>query len=431
MSLRTPALIASVALALFPAFGHAADYRTEYDKKIKAAQNVGALGNDLAGDSVNFYTGAVSFSATDISIPGNSGLSVALGRSYGVEPNRQRAVTGANGSETIGTVQRLFGDWDLDIPYLSTTMTQGGGWIVDTTTPTARCSVIGQSKPGGVSGQPNGAPPVDSSLGAGSMGPHKYWHGYSLHLPGGDQTMLLASLTNNERPATGTYHWTTNRDWWFSCLSSTANGVSGEAFKAHAPDGSVYTFDWMSKRNVDDVLRDVELQGQQHNLYITYRAEYMLLPTRIEDRFGNWVKYTWSSDTFARLQTITSGPVGTTTPDRTLTLSYNGSGFVSSATDGTRTWTYTYTSGSLTQVTLPDNSAWQYGFAGLNMLEPQPPEFCEFNREQDPWGCFGIPSGVPGTPTGYVVHPSGARVDFTFAAHFSSAARTAGSIRWA
>ncbi|HMB57997.1 MAG TPA: RHS repeat-associated core domain-containing protein [Arenimonas sp.] len=366
---------------------------------------------------MNFYTGGTSFNATDVSIPGNSGLSVAVGRFYTVEGNHQRAVTKGTGTppEILGTVQRAFGDWDLDVPYLSTTMTQTAGWIVDSTTPQNRCSVVGQVKADGSAA--NGAPPVDSSAGAGNMGAHKYWHGYNMHLPGGDQSLLLASLPNTQRPTTGgPYHWTTNQSWWVSCLSATANSAGGEAFLAIAPDGSKYTFNWLTKRNVDDVTNTIELDGSHYQTKYTYRAEYLMLPTRIEDRFGNWVQYTWSNDAFARLQTITSGPVGTTTADRTITLSYNAQGFVSSVTDGTRTWLYTYTSGSLTQVTLPDSSAWQYSLASLNAMELQPGS-CD-NPTNDPWVCFGSGGGVFGTYTAYVVHPAGARVDFSFTPHF-------------
>ncbi|HMB57885.1 MAG TPA: hypothetical protein VKM35_11855, partial [Arenimonas sp.] len=159
------ALLAGVVLCVSSFQSIAADYKTEYDKKIKSAQDIGALGNDLAGDRVNFYTGGTSFNATDVSIPGNSGLSVAVGRFYTVEGNHQRAVTKGTSTppEILGTVQRAFGDWDLDVPYLSTTMTQTAGWIVDSTTPQNRCSVVGQVRSDGSAA--NGAPPADNSAG--------------------------------------------------------------------------------------------------------------------------------------------------------------------------------------------------------------------------------------------------------------------------
>jgi hypothetical protein len=67
-------------LCFFPAPGRSADVTQEYDKKIKGAQEIGVLGHDLAGDSINYYTGATNFSVLDVGLPGNAGLPVAIGR---------------------------------------------------------------------------------------------------------------------------------------------------------------------------------------------------------------------------------------------------------------------------------------------------------------------------------------------------------------
>jgi hypothetical protein len=120
MRTTSKAALASALLLLCALPTLAADYKNEYEKKVKAAQDIGVLGDGLAGDSINFLNGATSFSATDVNLPGNSGLSVAIGRRYSVD------FLHAGGS---------FGDWDLDVPYLSTTMTETGGWVIDSTTP--------------------------------------------------------------------------------------------------------------------------------------------------------------------------------------------------------------------------------------------------------------------------------------------------------
>lgn len=431
MTHRAAAKLSLLVIAALSAPTFAADYKTEYADKIKASQNVGALGDNLAGDSVNFYTGATSFSATDVSIPGNNSLGVAIGRSYTVETNHQRASIKGNLTtpEIASTVQRAFGDWDLNIPQIRTTMTQAGGWQIDSTTPTPnnRCSVIGQTMMlfSGATQPANGAPPnAAKELGVGSFSfePSRYWSGYSLDLPGGSQSMLVASLPNNERPsAGGPYHWTTNQNWWFSCIAPNATSGGGEGFLAISPDGTKYTFDKLSKRNVDSINEAVSQNpdgGAPYRTYWLYRAEYLMLPTRIEDRFGNWVQYNWSSDTFARLNSITSSD------GRTITLTYNAQGNVGSITDGVRTWTYTYVNGSLTQVSLPDASTWQYSLASLNAIGP-PMLMCEPSNPAAPgYECFGdVPDGTDTTGAGgasnaFVVHPSGARVDFTFSHHF-------------
>ncbi|MEO7930329.1 MAG: DUF6531 domain-containing protein, partial [Lysobacter sp.] len=412
------------ALCCAPALVAATDYQQEYDKKIKAAQDVGVLGDGVAGDRVNFYTGATSFTATDVSVPGNA-LDVSISRTYSVEYQHQHAetkgVVGSGQTVVESTRLRLFGDWDLDLPYISTTMTQAAGWIIDSTTPNNRCSVIGQVKSGG--GAATGAPPNGVGTKSWTFDPGTYWSGYTLHTGAGDQSMLVASLTNNERPsAGGPFHWTTNQDWWFSCLPTTANAAGGEGYVARAPDGSKYTFNWLSKRNVTTTTDSGEVDplggGAARTSYL-FRAEYFMLPTRIEDRFGNWRTYSWSSDAFARLLSVASGPVGSSTPEQTITLGYNAAGFISSATDGSRTWQYSYNGSSLSQVTLPDGSAWQYSFAGLNAIQPRVPNCAvDPTLPENHWICFGGGELSQLPVTGYVIHPSAARVDFTFDHHY-------------
>jgi hypothetical protein len=266
-----------------------------------------------------------------------------------------------------------------------------------------------------------------------------YWHGYTLHA-GGAQSLLLASLTNNERPSNGgPYHWTTNQDWWVSCLSSlagpTINGSvpAGEGFFARGPDGSKYWFNHLSKRRVDMVTKQGELDPDGYGarrVYKVYRAEYLMLPTRVEDRFGNWTTYAWSNDEFSRLTSVSSGQVGSTTAERTISLQYNANGFVSSATDGRQTpqgatayWTYEYTGSSLTKVNLPDGSFWQYGLADVSNLASATPN-CEWAHVLLRAG--GHHLGPLQTPTSPIPR---ARAPISSSAITSSTAPTAAAIR--
>lgn len=451
MSHPIATLVVAALISLSCVGAHAADYTTEYDKKVKAAQDVGVLGDGLAGDQLNFYTGATSFKATDVSLPSNHGLPISIGRSFSVETNRQRAATKGTLANpvVVSPVKRPFGDWDLDIPHIRTVMTQANGWVIDSATPQNRCSIIGQTRlsPYVPSGSPSlGVPAnVPKELGSGSweFTPDQYWNGYELEMPGGaSQHLLAAALPNAERPSTGTYHWTTNNDWWVSCLPTIANGT-GEGFLAVAPDGSKYTFNWLSKRNIENIHEAVYIDeanpgaGVRH--YYLYRAEYRMLPTRIEDRFGNAVVYTWADvNGMSRLTSIdstsdTGGPM-----ERRITLGYDGNGFISTIKDGTdtaysRLWTYQYAfndnrpsggalaaSPTLTSVTLPDGSQWTYGFSGLAELVAALP-FCGLPVGPPPdFTCYGGGT-APSTPSSaYVVHPSGARVDFSFDNHFQA-----------
>lgn len=444
---RLAPLAALFALSAISATAHAADYKAEYDKKIKASQDVGVLGDGLAGDQVNFYTGATSFSATDLSIPGNSGLPVAVGRTYDVEHAHQRAVTKGNATtkEIVASTNRPFGDWDVDVPYIGTTMTHDGGWVIDTTSagPNRRCSVIGQTMNTITeTGIPaTGAPPWAAkqlpAVGQFSFTPGEYWHGYDMHVSGGSQSLLLASLPNSQRPTDGkTYHWTTNQNWWLSCLDAASNpDAAGEGFLAVSPDGTKYTFNKLSKRKVDSVTYQQDLQGTTRTYYL-FRAEYRMLPSRIEDRFGNWVEYEWSVDEFRKLRYIRSSDgraielVYDTTAGKThlVTLVKEGTTTGADFTAGTRSWQYAYatysgesgaTAYSLSQVTLPDGSAWKYNLSALNFVSASPP-YC-----QDPlpfptpdWACFGGGVKTSSPKFGDVTHPSGAKVEFTFDQHF-------------
>lgn len=72
------------AAMLVSTVAQASDYKLEYDRKVKNSQNIGVLGDDLAGDVVNFNNGALMLFATDVSLPTNA-LTLTLDRSYNPE----------------------------------------------------------------------------------------------------------------------------------------------------------------------------------------------------------------------------------------------------------------------------------------------------------------------------------------------------------
>lgn len=75
----------------------------EYDKFIQSRHTVSAHGPDLFGDRVNAYNNTLSFSVTDISLPGNSSLPVALTRTFDVVTRNYYAVNASS-----------IADWGLD-----------------------------------------------------------------------------------------------------------------------------------------------------------------------------------------------------------------------------------------------------------------------------------------------------------------------------
>lgn len=56
-----------------------------YDKRIKGAETIKAETSELFGDKTNLATGETEFLVTDVSIPGNNALPVAIERQFSVE----------------------------------------------------------------------------------------------------------------------------------------------------------------------------------------------------------------------------------------------------------------------------------------------------------------------------------------------------------
>ncbi|WP_407471985.1 hypothetical protein ABFU69_21005 [Xanthomonas campestris pv. campestris] len=94
------------SLACCPSILHAEipSWHEEYGNRLKYAELVEPLKGDIFGESVNLYDGSVSFSATELSLTGNNGLPVSIGRR--LDPSNPKN-------------NLAFGDWELDIPSLS------------------------------------------------------------------------------------------------------------------------------------------------------------------------------------------------------------------------------------------------------------------------------------------------------------------------
>ncbi len=234
---------------------------------IRSGEVIEALGPNLMGDTINEFSGSVEFTHTDVTLPGNNALAVAVGR--------QRAL-GAPQTNGGG----LFGDWDLDIPHLRTVAAQAqpnwyGG---NTATNFYRCSQVQY-------------PPWTTAYVAGtslSYSSNAFWDGYHMYIPGaGDQTLLSRS-GNPIFPSDGTaatYPVLTKNHWQLSCLPSLDNGL-GEGFLARSPDGTSYRFDHMAVR----AWSQAKVAGINRGIAGTgaiQRTEVWILPTLVTDRFGN------------------------------------------------------------------------------------------------------------------------------------------------
>ena len=318
-----------------------------------------------------------------MSIPGNNGLPVAFGRSYTVRDWRYRTTPG------------MMADWDVDVPRISGVYAQAQGWVASNGTQ-ARCSF-------------GGAPPSPN------VGVHAsdFWQGANLSIPGAGGGELLRTVAGAPAPTAGGPHpWMTNEQIHVSCLPTIQNG-SGEGFLAITPDGTRYWFNWMGAEAEPELRRGSGVPSGPSQA-VTALRRISLYATRVEDRFGNVVNYTYTNTATSpgRLTQI-SGSDG-----RQITVGYNGNGQVATVSDGTRTWGYSYASAAsgrrtLTAVTLPDDSAWAIGFAAFTNAEVLQTE--AFTPGEIYRTCFRneTPLNAGLQPVGTITHPSGVVGTFT------------------
>ncbi|MCR6701129.1 MAG: RHS repeat-associated core domain-containing protein [Dokdonella sp.] len=370
----------------------------EQGKLLRGSDVVGALGPDLFGDQVSLYTGALEFTQTDVSIPGNSALPVALGRRY--RPTQS------------DEFNRHFGDWDLDIPHAHGVFSMDAGWKTTLNT-NRRCS------------QFSAPPSVTVSPGGELYSAEAYWQGSFIYLPGsGDQEILLRAPGNTQAPTDGSsYPLVTKSGGMIRCVAIGLD-TSNEGFELLTPDGTLYRFNHIITRQTRPlrggsgvVLRDgivpteptVTVTGVNGQLN---RNEVWIVPTLVTDRYGNTVTYTWSGSQLTSV--VSTNVTGTPSDTRRLNFTYipgvtPGTNVISQVTaqsggSPSRTWSYEYSSGRLWRVHQPDGvSYWQLDLAELsNALPPTatPTSNCNYNYPGDYdtfTGTMRHPSGATGT----------------------------------
>ncbi|HJU41066.1 MAG TPA: RHS repeat-associated core domain-containing protein [Tahibacter sp.] len=375
----------------------------EYDKKLRAAEQLSPLSGDMFGENVSLYTGQTEFSQVDIDLPGNNALPVQLRRRFVVTPLMQNQAWDAAGN--VGNPYGGISNWDIDVPYIYGIFDATNKWDVTAAGSTPRCTSYF-------------LPAVTQT----SLSVTDVWSGNKVHVPGkGDKELLRLDATYPPLlyPADGRLAtWTTSEYDAFTC-TPTVSGNAGEGFVMTTPEGITYTFDVYRERHYAPVRA-----GASNNP----RRMIFLLASKVADRYGNQVTYTYN-DVGHPSSIVASARPGSAPDNRSITFSYDSGHRLQTASvtlstvsapggptvpGEVRTWTYAYEPEGLRRlksVTLPDNlSQWVLDYVSLNgggdpyLYVPytEPPAAC--NPADLPTSQFGL----------RIIHPSGAKGDFTF-----------------
>ena len=342
-------LTAGMALPAVAATYHT-DPATEWEKIQNSDERLQAYGEDILGDGIDPHMGALSFNHTDVSLPGNSGLEVALRRSRG------------QGFNFAVGVDYGFADWDIEMPRIEINLPdpQHGthfAWNGQ------RCSTsFSQQFTNVVVARNLGA----LNLALTTFSVQDYANGLQLKIPGaGSQQILENNVFPAQFPASTPY--LTTDGWKIECLTISA---SVEGFYAYAPNGDRYRFD-------THVTRDQKFLGtyQKYDIDLQ-RDRHFLFASEVTDVNGNWVRYDY--DAQGRLTKIHSND------GRQIDVAYQaGTDLISTVTANGRTWTYGYRQSNFTYrwkgelrqltpnqvletVTQPDGQSWTFNLDKMN-----------------------------------------------------------------
>lgn len=322
--------------------GPSVSYEDQYKNSLTKAQTIDPIAE--FGESVSLRDGTVSFRNVDIELPG-TGPTIRIVRTAAIQD-------GQGGSTTT---RNAIGQWELEIPRIKT--------VTALPDPFLRASPVSTSAPSGwqVSGANKNARCSNISIPADVEYPalpaefyaNEWWAGYQLVDGEGNPQPLMVRSTSLPNAATiGTMD-----NWIVTCLSTTANSseAPGEAFLATAPDGTKYWFNYLVYDSYPTLIKDfpdIPPNGATYTFGLP-RQHASMYVTRVEDRFGNWLTYTYSG---GLLSTIDASD------GRRVQISRGTATTITAGTaPNTRSWTYqTDVPGYSLVVTRPDASSWKY-----------------------------------------------------------------------
>ncbi|MBB6065304.1 hypothetical protein [Pseudoxanthomonas broegbernensis] len=374
---------------------------------------------NVFGDQHGIESGSLSFNVVDVDIPGNNNLSVEFRRTLAAtDPLKQ-----VNNYAYAYPGTRL-GDWAMALPKIEGTFDAKVGWITsDPSRPTRNCSIT----------QPSYMEPPPGQEYPSTFRAHMFWNPPTLHYPDGSSALLVHNSSGMPVPtSSGPYLWTTTRQDAASCIGALKNQNDslpidsqerifgrGEGYLVTRADGTKYWFDWMALESILPSMSSAQNPSGGVMEVTLQQATLALYPTRIEDRFGNWVTYTYSnkSNESVKLDKIESSD------ERIINVGYVN-GYLTTVTANGRTWSYVYQSNPsgvpfiplsamrLVEVSNPDSSRWLY--SGVSHPPAPPPVIRPCDDLSWTQGVNTDATTVGDTDfTGYTVDaPSGARAVF-------------------
>ncbi|WP_395344920.1 hypothetical protein PN836_009180 [Ningiella sp. W23] len=261
----------------------------EHVERANVEERLQPFGNTMLGDQIDISSGSVSFSYTDISIPGNSLLPVAVTRTRGAGYVNEASGAVERATLDATTLNKTYynnelGDWQLDIPRITwkfpVPLSNQG---VPQGAPVEASDFCRGTTTYSVAPFVEGAPTFNESV----LPHYSITPGMNISLPGKGQSKFLAASasarTGLALPANTLY---ITKDYWTAKCVNANNGAKGLIVKT--PDGTQYLFNRYVAAPATGVSITHHIDGISRDSIIP-RVTSTLLVSRVTDKHGNYV----------------------------------------------------------------------------------------------------------------------------------------------
>ncbi|KZN58347.1 RHS repeat domain-containing protein, partial [Pseudoalteromonas luteoviolacea] len=314
---------------------------------------------NLANEKIDLNTGSVHFERVDAFLPGNFDLEVAYRTRYDI-------------------YQPDFYGWVQDFPRMEYMLPDGEEPEAWRNGSVKYCS--GKQDPGVLIYRYYSN--VKDKYVYAIVDAEFYTSGLKLIVPGQVSSTLAY---NNEVLVDDEYKYVTKEGWRIKCYKENDK----EGFLAVSPTGNKYYFNRYLKKSIRNRhTREIKLINKTY-----FKRLHQMLVSKVEDRFGNSVDYTYHAS--GLLKEI-SGSDG-----RSIKVTYPVAGQVK-VTAGNRSWLYEKKSTGAYEVIQPDNKKWVYNLSQVKG---------DINPQYDDEAC---PPMLTDTDVMSVIHPDGAKIEYQF-----------------